>query len=163
MNVSREEFEQWVLKASVCSIRSLTICAAAVPSAVAPGICDSVRPAKYPAAARSAGHARKPLPRPSGAWMLCFPGCSVWSVARHGGGDRTDERVTGMHTRDLCKVNYTITVKEIMTCGPVDVSRGARLLPIVAIFSSTDLHAGRSFELTTKRNVSIIIFTLTLS
>src|SRR6202030_3848023 len=116
----------------------------------------SVRPAKYPAAARSAGHARKPLPRPSGALMFCFPGCSVWSVARHGGGDRTNERVTGMRTPDLCKVKYAVNVKEIMPCDPVDVSRGASPLPITSIHYSTDTHAGLSFELTGKSRMSII-------
>ena len=70
------------------------------PSAVVPahGICDSGRPAKCPLSARSAGHARKPLARPSGASIPCAPGWLVRNVAMHDGErGRTDEGVAGGH------------------------------------------------------------------
>ena len=164
MNVSRKELESWILEASICSTKSPRICAASVPSAVAPAcrICDSGRPARYLLLARSGGHARKPLERPSSASMPCAPGWSVWSVARHD-GERANRPTCaaprgtpvasatgrgGMRVSELCKANYAVTVKIIMPHGLGPASRCERGSACICRSCSIVSHTYQPFGLT---------------
>src|ERR1022692_3004425 len=119
MNVRQEELEQWVLEAPIYSTKRRRTCAASVPWAVAPapGICDSGRPARCPRAARSVGDTRKPLHRPSGALMPCFPGCLAWNDARHGGERAKTTYATS--TLAISSANGTAFVASVCTGADV--------------------------------------------
>jgi hypothetical protein len=75
-----------------------------------------------PRAARSVGDTRKPLHRPSGALMPCFPGCLGWNDARYGGERAKTTYATS--TLAMSRANGTAFVGSI--CKGADVGLWAQ-------------------------------------